>query len=90
MATVEELQVTGRKFRIWDAVNNIWKRISYWTKSTDVEFNDGVNAEDKISQINTNIATANTNITNLDNDKINKSALTFTLSGNDLYITKNY
>ncbi len=90
MATVEELQVTGRKFRIWDAVNNIWKRISYWTKSTDVEFNDGVNAEDKISQINTNIATANTNITNLDNNKINKSALTFTLSGNDLYITKNY
>ena len=97
MATVEELKVTGRKFRIWDAVNNVWKRISYWTKATDVEFKDGVNAEDKISQINTNIATANTNIstantniTNLSNNKISKTALTFTLSGNDLYITKNY
>ena len=76
MATVQETIVTGRKYRIWDAVNNIWKRISYWTKASDVEYEDGLNGEDKIQQI--------------DNDKINKTNLVFTLDGNDLYITKTY
>lgn len=55
MATVEETIITGRKYRIWDAVNSIWKRISYWTKASDVEFEDGMNLEDKVSTINTNM-----------------------------------
>lgn len=94
MATVEEVKVTGRKYRIWDAVNNIWKRISYWTKATDVEFNDGTNLEDKISNMNTeitqDITVVNQSINNLNSSKIAKSQLTFVLSGSDLYITKTY
>ena len=51
MATVEETIITGRKYRIWDAVNNIWKRVSYWTKASDVEFEDGLNGEDEIETL---------------------------------------
>lgn len=94
MATVDEVEVTGRKYRIWDAVNSIWKRISYWTKASDVEFNDGLNLEDKFSTISTetseNFEEVNQNISNLDSSKIAKSQLTFVLSGNNLYITKTY
>lgn len=55
MATVDEVKVTGRKYRLWDAVNSIWKRVSYWTAASDVEFEDGLNLEDKVSEINTDI-----------------------------------
>lgn len=48
MATVEEEKITGRKYRIWDAVNSIWKRVSYWTAASDVEFENGKNAEDEV------------------------------------------
>lgn len=51
MATVEETIITGRKYRIWDAVNNIWKRVSYWTKASDLEFEDGLNGEDEIETL---------------------------------------
>lgn len=51
MATVQETNIINRKYRIWDAVNNIWKRISYWTSASDVEFEDGMNAEDKIETL---------------------------------------
>ena len=51
MATVEETIITGRKYRIWDAVNNIWKRVSYWTKASDVEFEDGLNGEDEVETL---------------------------------------
>ena len=59
MATVEEVQVTGRKYRIFDAVNHIWKRISYWTKATDVELDNGTNLQDTIDNLNTTIVTIN-------------------------------
>lgn len=50
---VNEQIVTGRKFRkLIDEVNKIWLRISFWTKASDVEFNDGKNAETKIGAIN--------------------------------------
>ena len=161
MATVEEVKITGRAYRIWDAVNSIWKRISYWTKESDVEFEDGLNLEDKVDEINNNFdgkinaldfsdpSASGTTITAIDtvsqtngkinatkktirsatasqtgvvklsdnytssagtaaqsvgasskavsdayttlnSNKINKSNLTFTLSGSDLYITKTY
>ena len=51
MATVDEVKVTGRKYRLWDAVNEIWKRVSYWTKASDVEFEDGLNGEDEIETL---------------------------------------
>lgn len=91
MATVEEIKITGRKYRVWDAVNNIWKRVSYWTKASDVEFDDGSNAEDKITQLESTVTEDIAEMSsNIDRDFIKKQQLTFVLSGNDLYITKNY
>jgi hypothetical protein len=44
--------VTGKKFRILtDATNKIYDRISFWTKASDVEFNDGGTAESKLGSI---------------------------------------
>lgn len=50
---VNEQIVTGKKFRICiDVANKLWKRISFWTKASDVEFNDGKTAEEKLGAIN--------------------------------------
>lgn len=39
--------VTGRVFRVLsDASQNIWDRISFWKKASDVEYDDGTNLED--------------------------------------------
>lgn len=49
---VNETIVTGRKFRkCIDASSKAWQRISFWTKSSDVEFEDGKNAETKLGAI---------------------------------------
>lgn len=51
---VNEIIVTGRKFRkLIDEATKQWLRISYWTKASDVEFDDGKNAEEKFNSINT-------------------------------------
>lgn len=51
MAVNEEI-VTGRKFRkLIDEVNKIWQRISFWTKASDVEFDDAKTAEIKVGAI---------------------------------------
>ena len=56
--SVNEQNLTGRKYRVWDAANNIWKRLSFWTKASDVELNDGTTVESAISTINTNLSIA--------------------------------
>lgn len=49
---VNETIVTGRKFRkLIDETNKLWQRISFWTKSSDVEFDDGKSAETKVGAI---------------------------------------
>lgn len=49
---INETIVTGRKFRkCIDAATKAWQRISFWTKSSDVEFEDGKNAETKLGAI---------------------------------------
>ena len=49
---VNETIVTGRKFRkCVDVANKLWQRISFWTKSSDVEFDDGKTAETKVGAI---------------------------------------
>lgn len=54
MALNEQI-VTGRKFRkCIDVVNKAWQRISFWTKACDVEFDDGMTAEDKIMALTAN------------------------------------
>ena len=38
--------VSGKKYRILtDAVNDVWDRISFWTKASDVYYNDNTTAE---------------------------------------------
>ena len=52
MAINEEI-VTGRKFRkLIDEATKLWQRISFWTKASDVEFDDGSTAETKMGAIN--------------------------------------
>lgn len=49
---VNEQIVTGRKFRkLVDEATKLWQRISFWTKASDVEFNDGKDAETKLGAI---------------------------------------
>ena len=49
---VNESIVTGRKFRkLIDEATKLWQRISFWTKASDVEFDDGQTAETKMGAI---------------------------------------
>ena len=53
---VNETIVTGRYFRkLIDAANRQWQRFSFWTKASDVEFDDGKNAEEKIIELKNRI-----------------------------------
>ena len=53
--------VTGRSFRkCIDVANKLWLRISFWTKASDVEFDDGENAETKLGAIKGITADMNT------------------------------
>lgn len=53
MATsgINETIETGHMYRVRDAATNIWKRISFWTKASDVENNAGLRLEDTIGKI---------------------------------------
>lgn len=45
--------VIGKAYRVLrDAATKAWDKISFWTSSFDVEFNDGKNAETKLGAIN--------------------------------------
>ena len=49
---VNETIVTGRKFRkLVDEATKLWQRISFWGVASDVEFDDGENAETKFGAI---------------------------------------
>ena len=49
---MSETIVTGKKYRILtDVAQKIWQRVSFWTKSSDVEFDDGKTAETKVGAI---------------------------------------
>ena len=50
--TINEVEITGKKFRqLIDEATKLWQKISFWTKSSDVEFDDGKNAETKVGAI---------------------------------------
>ena len=52
MSTINEQIVTGRAHRVLiDKATKLWQRKSFWTKGSDVEFNDGKNAETKVGAI---------------------------------------
>lgn len=53
LSVVNEVIVTGRKKRILiDKAAKLWQCISEWTKASDVEFDDGKTAEQKVGNIN--------------------------------------
>lgn len=53
---VNEVIVTGRKFRkLVDEATRLWQKISFWTKACDVEFEDGLTAEEKIEDLQNQI-----------------------------------
>lgn len=55
---INETIKTGRKFRIQlSGSDNVWKRLSFWTKASDVEFDDGTNAQDKLGTLDTDLLT---------------------------------
>lgn len=47
-----EIIVTGKKYRVWDAENSQWKRMSFYTQAEDMAFTDGLDAETKVGAIN--------------------------------------
>ena len=50
---MSEQIVTGKKYRILtDVAQKVWQRVSFWTKSSDVEFDDGKTAQNKVGAIN--------------------------------------
>ena len=58
--------VTGQKYRILsDYGNKIWDRISFWTKASDVEMNDGSNVETKIANQANTIASLSTSVSDV-------------------------
>lgn len=94
MATINEQIVTGRKFRkLIDEATKLWQRISFWTKASDVEFDDGSTAETKMGAINgitdslvstsSNIAASAKALSQL-NNKLNGCSLE--QDGEDFYI----
>ena len=49
---INEQIVTGGKWRyLIDEATKLWLRISFWTKASDVEFDDGMTAETKMGSI---------------------------------------
>ena len=48
----DENIVNGKKYKVLQ--NGIWNILSFFTKASDVEFDDGMNAEEKIQDIEKN------------------------------------
>lgn len=49
---ISETIVTGRKFKkLIDKTENLWQKISFWSKAGDIEFDDGKDAETKLGAI---------------------------------------
>lgn len=68
MAVNEKIQ-TGRKFRKLIAEDSrLWMRISFWTKASDVEFDDNETAETKFADMSSRI----TDLTMSFRDGVNK------------------
>ena len=48
----EIIEKTGKSYNIFDKVNNVWNKISFWHKASDCEFDDGKTAQTKVGAIN--------------------------------------
>lgn len=73
--------VTGQKYRILsDFSNKIWDRISFWTKASDVEMDDGSNVESRISSQTSSISTLSGKVSNLESTVSGQSTALNSLS----------
>lgn len=60
MSVINEIIVTGNIFRkLIDGKNNIWQRKSFWTKASDVEFDDGTVLELKFNTLSNTVSNKN-------------------------------
>ena len=91
---INEIEVTGKKFRqLMNEATKLWQKISFWTKSSDVEFDDGKNAETKVGAIDgitdslvstsSNIAASAKAVSTINNDL---GGCSFEQEGEDFYI----
>ena len=48
----EIIEKTGKSYNIFDKINNVWNKISFWHKASDCEFDDGKTAQTKLGAIN--------------------------------------
>ena len=46
------IEKTGKSYNIFDKINNVWNKCSFWTHSDDVSYNDGLSASVKNGAIN--------------------------------------
>lgn len=71
---INETISTGNKYRrLKDATNKVWQRLSFWTKASDVEFDNGTTAQASLGNI--------TGIT----DSVNSNSSTVAASANAVY-----
>lgn len=53
---IQEIVSIGNKYRTMSSgEQKIWKRMSFWTKASDVEFNDGTTAEEKLGTVDADL-----------------------------------
>ena len=58
--TLQEVIITGRKYR--ERVGETWRRYSFWTKASDLEYNDGVDGQEKMDNVERSLGLLNQNI----------------------------
>ena len=78
----DENIISGKKYKVFK--NGIWKIFSFFTKASDVEFDDGMNAEEKMQEIDTNKINTTDCVDNLESESTN-----LPLSANQGRVLKN-
>ena len=63
---INETISTGNKYRrLKDATTKLWQRLSFWTKASDVEFDNGATAETSLGNIQGITDSVNSNASNI-------------------------
>lgn len=63
---INETISTGNKYRrLKDAPTKLWQRLSFWTKASDVEFDNGATAETSLGNIQGITDSVNSNASNI-------------------------
>lgn len=95
---INETISTGNKYRrLKDATNKIWQRISFWTKASDVEFDNGTTLEaslgniqgitDSVSSTSSNIAASAKAVQTINSNLQNlDTSLTATVDNINVYV----